>query len=417
VLVVAPRRSICLELISDLQCLASGTGVSVDALSGQDTLKPPKGKSIRVITAANLLSVMTHWDPRIPLTGLELVVCENLEQLNSVYELGISILRHATQTVPTRYVGFSSSLNDPTDLAAWLHVNPLALHSFQPKDRDQSLTVTTQMFSIPLSPALFRAMAKPAHAAIQNTPAGESAIIFVPSRMHCQLVAQDLITECTLQTETEKAYLPTSIAGGHIDDYLVRLQSRSLIDSVSHGVGIYHDGMPNADRNTILELYVEGLIRMLIVSRDSCWTLPVKAPVVVVMGTQYLDLALESAGHQLTDYSLTELLRMQSRAVRHSGSGHFHLFCPTEANDTLIRFLNDGLPLESELLKSNHLQSWFTSVRRREGGVIGKQQAVETLSLTFLAHRIISNPFYYDMSSISRSDALSRIIDKLDEVT
>ncbi|KAJ6539226.1 Sec63-domain-containing protein [Mycena capillaripes] len=407
-LIVTPRKSVASETLSELRTSSNATGVTIELSFGQNALARPRGRVIRIVTAAHLLQVISQRDPKIPLRGLDLVVCENLEQLDPAYELGVSLLRHAVQTCPTRFVGASSSLSDPVDVGVWLGVDPAALLSFRPSDRDQSLTTSPHTFSIPQSASLFKAMAKPAHAAIQGAALGESAVVFVPSRGQCRSVAYDLITQCALEQETEKGYLPEGVAQDRLEDYLVRLRDASLVDVVSRGIGFFHEGIHKPDRNLMLELYAEGIIRVLIVPRDSCWTLPVRAAVVVVMGTQYAHAEAEGADRQLRDYGLTELVRMQSRAVRHSGAGHFHLFCQAEGKDTFIRFLNDGLPLESGLLDSPELRAWYTAHAR-----LDKQQLVDALSFTFLAHRIATNPTYYDCVSSSRDENLSRIVDDL----
>lgn len=415
VLVVVPRRSITADLVSELERVSKALGVSVELPTGERLLAAPNGKTIRLVTAANLLGVVSRRNPKTPLNGINLVICENLEQLNPEYELSVSLLRHATQSYPTRFVGFADSLNDPADLAAWLDVDTAALHSFRPSDRDQSLIISTQAFTIPHSAALFKAMAKPAHTAIRSTMGHDSGIVFVPSRSQSRLVAQDLITQCAFDSDmnSERGFVPAGVPDDRLEDYLVRVQDRSLVDFVSRGVGFFHDGISKPDRKLMLELYVEGIIRVLVVPRDSCWALPVRAACVVVMGTQYMYVEGESSDHQLRDYELTELVRMQSRAVRHSGSGHFHIFCQAEAKDTFTRFLNDGLPLESRLLETRDLETWYCR-QVQEGGIIGKQQAVDMLSFTFLARRVLSNPTYYDALPGSADINLSRMVDKLD---
>jgi len=115
---------------------------------------------------------------------------------------------------------------------------------------------------------------------------------------------------------------------------------------------------------------------------------------------------------QLRDYELTELVRMQSRAVRHSGSGHFHLLCQAEGKDTITRFLNDGLPLESRLLETHDLETWYHK-QIQDGRMVGKQQAVDMLSFTFLARRLVGNPTYYDATAGSLDENLSQIVDKV----
>ena len=104
---------------------------------------------------------------------------------------------------------------------------------------------------------------------------------------------------------------------------------------------------------------------------------------------------------------------MQGKAVRHDSMGRFYLFCQAEGKDTLTRFLNDGLPLESRLLETDTLRDWFRD-RRKDGSIKDKQAAVDMLSFTFLARRLVSNPAYYDARSTAVNELLSRIADSLD---
>lgn len=415
-LLVAPRRTLLNEFLADLRPVCRLLDIAVETIGLDSSLTSPSGRCIRLATASTLRTILskTPLDRRRNIFGLlRLVVCENIELLDSAYELAVSALLHATQQLPVRFIGISSSLNDPVDLAAWLNVDPQALHSFRPIDRDQSLTVSTHTFTIPQSAALFKAMAKPAHAAIQGAP-GEPAIVFVPSRGQCRSVALDLITQCALETETTRGYLSEDISPDALEHYLARLQDRSLVDFVTRGIGFFHEGILRQDRMLILELYAEGIVRVLVVPHDSCWSLPVRAATVVVMGTQYVHVARDGSERQLRDYTLEELVRMQGRAVRHNGAGHFHLFCQAEAKDTIMRFLADGLPLESKLLEGDELRTWYLEERKR-GAIRNKKDAVEALSFTFLSHRLQTNPVFYDAPTEGdKSYRLSRIVDDLD---
>ncbi|KAJ3550589.1 hypothetical protein NM688_g5040 [Phlebia brevispora] len=414
-LIVTPRRSILLEQLPELESMSKVTGISVEILTADSTFRPLQGKAVRLITASDLLSLVsrgTHDIPRASLSALRMVLCENLELLDSAYELGLSLLLHATQQHPTRYVGLSNSLNDPADLAAWLDVGPSALYSFRPSDRDQALTVSTHTFTIPQSAALFKAMAKPAHAAIQSAFGGP-AIVFVPSQALCRSVALDLTTQCALESESAKGYLPDDVSAEALELHLARLRDRSLVDFVSRGIGFFHDGIPKEDRTFILQLYAEGIVRVLVVPHYVCWTLPVRAATVVVMGTQYFHVSADGQERRLREYELEELVRMQGRAVRHNETGRFHLFCQTESKDTFTRFLSEGLPLESKLLETDRLRTLYRAMRSR-GRLGSKQDDVDMLSFTFLARRVESNPIYYNMPTGSRSERLSRIVDSLE---
>lgn len=413
---VTPQQSGAHEMYADLQPLCSVMGVPLELASPAKTLSHPKGRLIRIVSASNLLAALALLDPQKGVAGLGLVVCDDLEQLSSTYEWAISLLRHATQFHSTRFIGLSSCLSDPADLADWLGVHPIALLSFRPRDRDQSLQFNIQTFTIPHSTSLFRAMAKPAHAATESAPPGEGAIVFVSSRGICRSVALSLLTQCMLEIESTRGYLPESISNEYVEDICARLQDASLVDFVSKGVGFFHGGVKKQDRLLMLALFAEGAIRVLIVPHESAMSLPVRAAVVVVMGTQYFglsELSSSASDRQVQDYSLAEIVRMQSRAVRHSGTGHFFLFCQAETKDTLTRFLNDGLPLESELLDTSVLMEWMKA--QKVDWKQRKQDLMDALSFSFLARRIITNPSYYDCSSSDRNENLSRIVDRLVE--
>ncbi|KAK0468427.1 Sec63 Brl domain-containing protein [Desarmillaria tabescens] len=411
VLIVVPSKGSLADIASQIRIGSSIASVSVETAKDENFLLPSKKRRrVLLASASLLLQALSHRDPSTPLAGLDLVVCEDLERLDATYELSISLLLHATQTCPTRFVCASNSLNDPGDLAAWLNIDPFALHSFRPRDRGQSLTTHTQTFSIPQSAALFKAMAKPTHAAIIRAGSediNKGTLVFVPSRAQCRVTARDLITQCALEMETEAGYLPAGISQEFLDQYRMQLRDASLIDFILKGIGFFHEGIRKDDRRLMMRLYTEGVLRVLIVPRESCWSVPVRAGVVVVLGTQYFH-----AEDGLKDYDVTELVHMQGRAVRHLGNGEFYLFCQGEAKDTLMRFLNEGLPLESRLLESDQLAVWYTEQTNR-GRLQSKQDMVDVLSFTFLAQRISTNPAYYDCSSDSRDGKLSRIVDGL----
>ncbi|THH33662.1 hypothetical protein EUX98_g543 [Antrodiella citrinella] len=418
VLVIVPRRSIATELLAELRPVSELKAVSVDFLTTDGRLSPPSKKAVQVVTAYNLLRMLSNLkntEIQRTFAELRLVLCENLELLDPDQELCISTLMHATRALPVRYIGLSNSLNDPTDLAAWLNVDPMALHSFRPRDRDQALSVSMHSFTIHQSAGLFKVMAKPAHSAIRESPE-EQAIVFVPSRGQCRDIALDLITQCALEMETARGYLSEDILPEQLDSYLSRIQDIGLVDFVTRGLGFFHEGLTKSDRILVLEMYAEGLIKVLLVPHDSCWTLPVRAATVVVMSTQYVHITGNGDNgeeRQLRDYDLEELVRMQGRAVRHHGAGgHFHLFCQAEVKDTFNRFLLDGLPLESKLLITGDFQAWYDA-QKAQGVIRTKQDGVDALSHTFLSRRLQSNPVYYDAASGSRGEVLSRLVDQL----
>jgi len=409
---VTPTKIAALEMVAELRLGLQATGVLLEF--GEGLKRTSNSPTIHVVSADQLLETFSGQSTRSRIPRLRLVVCDGLEQLNATYELALSLLRMSEQTSFTRFIGISASLHDAVDLAQWLGVEDASIHSFRPQDRDQSVVTYRQTFSIPYSVSFIKAMVKPAHRAIQDSPPGSPVLLFVPSRGQTRSVALDLITRCTLEMETGRGYIPENISDDLLEIYCTRLQDTTLLDFVQKGIGFFHLGIGKGDRVLMLEMFAEGIIRVLIVSKDACWSVPTRATVVIVMGTQYIHVEGQGTLRQIRDYTLTEVVRMQSRAIQQSGTGFFHLFCQAESLEIYSRFLDEGLPLESQLLDSQAFREWvrsFCAVNQ------GKQHIVDALSFTLLAHRVVSNPSYYGFTTRERDQNLSAIVDQIvDEI-
>ena len=360
---------------------------------------------MRVTTAKFLFDSLFSQTDRLSIKSLGLVVCEELELLDGYYEFGLSLLLHASQTLPIRFVGISCSINDPIDLASWLRVSPDGCYSFRPTDRDQALSITSQTFTIPPSATLFKVMAKPLYDTLRSVPVTETCVVFVPTRAQCANCTTDLVRLCAVEMSM-RGFLSSDVEPEAFEPLLGRVKNRSLVDGLLKGIGVWHEGIDRSDAEIILQLFLEGVLRVLIVPREAAWTLPVRAGLVVVMGTQYIDVRPS----QVMEYTLHDLVRMQGRALRHAQTGRFHIMCQAEHLDTYLRFLHDGLPLESVLVDSPLLTSVFGELRKK-GSVSTKQDALDLLGFTFLAKRIETNPVYYDAPAGGRDIALSRLVD------
>ena len=393
-------------------------GITVEFVGDASILQQQDRKCLRIVHPRALLDAFRRPALSKAIEKLKLVVCENLELLDAEYELAVSLLLHATQRQATRFVGLSTSLADPSGLAAWLRVPWQCMTCFRPSVREQDLRTTVQTFTIPYSAAFFKAMAKPAHTAI-STGGGEFSLVFVPSRSQCRPVGNDLITRCAMDLKLQ-GYLPVNMSVEALEPYIMRLQDRSLSDFVTRGIGIYHDGLSRQDRALMLELCAEGIVRVLIVPREALWSVPLRAGVVVVLGTQYVRLAPgekedpAKRDRQITDYPLTDVVHMQGRAARHSHAGRFYLFCQAEGRETLTRFLEEGLPLESTLHESRVLGEWL-GARWKDGSIsqTDRQQTMDILSWTYLARRMESNPMYYDAVPGELDSSMSKVVDRL----
>ncbi|KIM25210.1 hypothetical protein M408DRAFT_26410 [Serendipita vermifera MAFF 305830] len=375
-----------------------------------------------IITSSCLMRLFVQDSSKKALLDLQLVICEDLELLDDTYELGLSLLLRNTQAKPVRMIGLAAALEDAEALADWLGVPSDGFYCFPATERDQALSVTFQTFTIPYSAALMKAMAKPVYDSIHHLPITESAIVFVPSASQCRSVVAELVTQCALGMNL-RGFLGEGVSQDILEGHISFLRNTDLVDGVMRGFGIWHDRMHQADKILMLRLFVKGIIRVLVIPRELCWSVPVRAGLVIAMGTQYAVGGYSgpeggskrsnqyatggnsgpkgdnkradqhaTGGHsapeggnkrsdqyavgghsgpeggkkrperRVLDYSLHELVRMQGRAVRHGKTGRFHILCQAEHRETYMRFFTDGLPLESQLLGDDDAETFGSDV-------------------------------------------------------
>ncbi|KZP00099.1 Sec63-domain-containing protein [Calocera viscosa TUFC12733] len=410
VVVVTPDYTSARHTVMAIKPYARVTGARLNRIDSAADLPESTKGSIQVVAAPILAAMFSNLFLENWLKRISLVVFEDLDALDAPYELSITNILRATQTQRIRIVATSASLNDPSTLADWLNVYPQFTHSFLPSDRDTPLDITTQTFTIPHSAALMKAMIKPAYATARSIPPGQNAIFFVPSRAQCYSVAADLVKQCAIDFDTQ-GFLGSGLTSEDIQPVLARLRNSNLADALAHGIGIYHNDLPLMDKRLVMGLYAEGTVRVLVVPRETCWTLPVRASAVLVLGAQYMYIRGDGAERQVKDYTVRELVKMQGLAVQHGVPGRVHLMCQAEQRDTYMRFLERGQPLESALLdEEGDFERWFGG-KKKAGMVRSKQDAVDMLSWTFLARRLSSNPSYYGAVVGARDAVLSRLVD------
>ncbi|CAE6454479.1 unnamed protein product [Rhizoctonia solani] len=407
-LILTPRKRDTRDVVSILR----RWGTDVVLASTREFQAPRPGRAY-VTTPSKLLDWACNNHQAISnssfIRSVNMIVLESLESLDAEYELAIAILRHATQMIPVRFIGITAPLTDTSDLANWLAVPTRGNYSFRPQDREQDLTTASQTFSIPHSGALFRAMAKPVYTALRSMKSTETAIVFVPAQGLCRAVIGDLVTSCGVDFNA-LGFLGNGATPDAMEIYTRRLNNNEYSDGVAHGIGVYHDRLTPRDQQLMLELYAEGTVRVLVAPRETCWSIPVRAARVVVMGTQYIEFGSEG-DRELRDYSLGEVTRMQSRAVRSGSAGTFILMCQAEDRDTYMRFLENGLPLESELMEADCgvLKKWAHTMM---GANLLKnpQDLLDILGHTYLRRRLKTNPNYYE-DGANEGGTLAKLVD------
>ena len=132
------------------------------------------------------------------------------------------------------------------------------------------MDIHIQSFSIPHFPSLMIAMSKPAYLAIGEYSATRPVIIFVPGRQQCRMTAEDLLVHCGADDDEDR-FLNAELSD--IQPHLDHISDRGLVDTLKHGIGLYHEALSKQDKRIVERLFQSGAIQVLIASKvtSSCF--------------------------------------------------------------------------------------------------------------------------------------------------
>lgn len=108
------------------------------------------------------------------------------------------------------------------------------------------------------------AMSKPAYLAIVEYSPTKPVIIFVPSRRQCRLTVDDLLTHCAADDNNDRFL---NIEEADLQPHLDHIMDRSLVETLKHGIGFYHEALDKQDKRIVERLFQSGAIQVLIASK------------------------------------------------------------------------------------------------------------------------------------------------------
>ena len=356
-----------------------------------------------------------QWRRRKNIQSVNLFIADALHMLGGyggyVYEVVVSRMQHiALQTDgDIRIIGLSVPLSNARDIGEWIGANKHTIYNFSPHARPVPLELHIQSYNIPHFPSLMMAMARPAYYSILQLSPDKPALVFVPSRKQTRSSAIDLLAASSAD-ENEERFLHADLS--ELAPLLDRINERTLAESLTHGIGYYHEALTSTDKRIVSHLFSIGAIQVLLASRDVCWEIDLKAHLVIVMGTQFF----EGREHRYIDYPISELLQMFGKATRprEDKFGRGVLMVPGVKREYYKKFLNEALPVESHLPMYLH-DAFVTEISSRT--IASTQDAVDWLaSYTYFYRRLLANPSFYGLSDVSH-EGLSAFLSEMVETT
>ncbi|KAL1958028.1 hypothetical protein VTO42DRAFT_5240 [Malbranchea cinnamomea] len=415
---VAPFQELVDQRLSDWQKRLGNIcgGKTILKLTGELTA------DLKILDRADLvLATPIQWDVlsrlwqrRKNVQAVNLFIADELHMLGGqggyIYEVVVSRMNYIALQMEKdlRIVGLSVSLSNARDLGEWLGAKKHTIFNFSPHVRPVPLELHIQSFTIPHFPSLMLAMAKPAYFSILQLSPYKPALVFVPNRKQTRSTALDLLTACAADDDEDR-FLHANL--DDITPLLNRIEEQALAESISHGIGYYHEALSNSDKRIVTHLFRIGAIQVMLASRDVCWEIDFTAHLVIVMGTQYY----EGREHRYIDYQISEILQMFGRASRplEDKVGKGVLMVPSVKRDYYKKFLNEALPMESHLQLYLH-DAFVTEISTKT--ITSTQDAVDWMTYTYFYRRLLANPSFYGLTDVSH-EGLSAYLSELVENT
>jgi len=379
--------------------------------------------SLVIATAEAWDNVSRRWKSRKVIRLVSLFVADDLHLLEPVLEIVVSRMRIvAATTKSTRIVGLSASIANGQDLGNWIGATtPETCFSFQPSHRPNSIEIELRGFDENHFGTRLIAMARPTFDAVlkhAQERSSATALVFVPSSQQTKIASVDLVTFATAhQSELHKGQIPPKDAGlfmtmetkRKIAAQIERIEDPTLKETLAQGVGFLHSNMQVSDRSIVEACYETGILRILVVASDLIWGFSYFASLVVVQGTSHYDGNMGT----IVDYSVANVTQMVGRASQSDAVAKCAIFCHSKRKALYKRFLNDPLPVESQL----HTELADTFVAEIDSGTISnKQLAVDYITWTLLYRRLTKNPNFYNLLGTD-TDMLSDYLSELVEDT
>jgi pre-mRNA-splicing helicase BRR2 len=414
---IAPLESLTKERFEDWSSrFGSQLGKTVVHLTGETApdMKALKTGNVIISTPERWDVLSRRWKQRKDVQNINLFIVDEMHLIGGEHgpclEVVTSRMRYISAQThkPIRIVALTTSLANARDLGEWIGCTSHGLFNFHPNVRPVPLEIHIQGFDMQSFSSRMLAMSRPSYLAVCAHSPEDPVLVFVPSKKQCRMVAFDFLTYAAADNTPDK-FLQADAAT--IAPFIERCHNSALQHTLSKGVGFLHEGLSNAEKEVVRQLYSSGAIQVLIVARGMCWGMSESSKLTIIMGTDHYN----GREHRYSEYSVADMLQMMGRASRplEDDSGKCVIFCHTPQKEFYKKFLFEPLPVESHL---DHYLHDHLNAEVMTKTVETKQDAVDYLTWTFFYRRLAQNPNYYNLQGISHrhlSDHLSETIEQV----
>ena len=424
IIYIAPLKSLAKERVRDWKEKFHFLNKNVLELTGDFTpdIDLLLKADILITTPEKWDGISRNWLHRSYVQKVTLVIIDEIHLLGldrgPIIEVIVSRMRFISGKTKSnvRFIGLSTALANSVDVAEWLGINtkydnkrPPGLFNFKPAVRPCPVTVHIEGFPEKHYCPRMATMNKPCYNSILNFSEGKPVLIFVSSRRQTRLTALDLISlsaNTALGDYSRNAFLNIPI--NQMRNYIDCVVDENLKHTLSFGIGMHHAGLMEGDRKIVEELFYSQKIQILIATSTLAWGVNFPAHLVIIKGTEYYHPKLCT----YVDMPITDVLQMIGRAGRpqYDDEAVACLFVKQDKKNFYKKFLYEPFPLESSLHKMlyDHINAEITG-----GTLTNKNMCIEYIKWTYFFKRLVKNPTYYGLSSVTDAAVLNQYLHNL----
>ncbi|KAF7337998.1 ATP-dependent DNA helicase MER3 [Mycena venus] len=396
---MAPTKALCSERQRDWSSKFDALGIRCCELTG-DTVQFGKGAwgdaknaTIIITTGEKWDSLTRNWgDHGQILSQIQLFLVDEVHILNETRgsTLEVVISRMKTRGSAVRFVLVSATVPNIQDIAFWIGNKRRddAAIVFEFGEDFRPCKLTRHVVGVPRQRgdndfSFARKLDFKVFAALQAHSVGKPILVFVSTRKGVVQTAEQLKNDYA-EAEKMRQCLPWS----HPKRIEHVFHEKKLGELAPFGIGFHHAGLTIDDRRTVEDLYLKGILRVVVATSTLAVGVNLPAHTVVIKGVQIFQ------NNASVEYSDLDVMQMLGRAGRpqFDKDGIAIILCETELESKYRELVQGKTIVESSLHinLSEHINSEIGL-----GTITNIRSAKEWLRNSFLFQRIQKNPSHY----------------------
>ncbi|KAJ6531293.1 hypothetical protein B0H19DRAFT_1242397 [Mycena capillaripes] len=397
---MAPTKALCSERQRDWTSKFDALGIKCCELTG-DTVQFGKGAWGDAKNATIIITTGEKWDSLTRnwgshgqiLSQIQLFLVDEVHILNESRgsTLEVVISRMKTRGSAVRFMLVSATVPNIQDIAAWIgnKRRDSAATVFEFNENFRPCKLTRHVVGVTRARtdndfAFTRKLDFKLFAALQAHSVGKPILVFVSTRKGVLVTADQLLKE---YSEAEKMRQP--LPWSHPKRIEQVFHEKHLGELAAFGIGVHHAGLTIDDRRAVENMYLKGVLRVVVATSTLAVGVNLPAHTVVIKGVQIFQ------NNASVEYSDLDIMQMLGRAAKTRGAdkdGIAIILCESELENKYRELVQGKTIVESSLHTnlSEHINSEIGL-----GTITNVRSAKEWLRSSFLFQRIQKNPAHY----------------------